>query len=41
MRIMLNRLKEELKEAEIKRDLLNDKIKRIKLIIKENDNGSI
>ena len=41
MRIMLNKLKEELKEAEIKRDLLNDKIKRIKLIIKENDNGSI
>lgn len=41
MRIMLNRLKEELKEAEIKRDLLNDKIKRIKLIIKQNDNGSI
>lgn len=41
MRIMLNRLKEELKDAEIKRDLLNDKIKRIKLIIKQNDNGSI
>lgn len=41
MRIMLNRLKEELKESEIKRDLLNDKIKRIKLIIKQNDNGSI
>ena len=38
---MLSRLKEELKEAEVKRDLLNDKIKRIKLIIKENDNGSI
>jgi hypothetical protein len=38
---MLNRLKEELKESEIKRDLLNDKIKRIKLIIKQNDNGSI
>lgn len=41
MRIMLNRLKEELKEAEIKRDILNDKIKRIKLIIKQNNNGSI
>jgi hypothetical protein len=41
MRIMLNRLKEELKEVEIKIDLLNDKIKRIKLIIKQNDNGSI
>jgi hypothetical protein len=41
MRIMLNRLKEELKDAEIKRDLLNDKIKRIKLIIKQNHNGSI
>jgi hypothetical protein len=38
---MLSRLKEELKESEIKRDLLNDKIKRIKLIIKQNDNGSI
>jgi hypothetical protein len=38
---MLNRLKEELKEVEIKIDLLNDKIKRIKLIIKQNDNGSI
>lgn len=38
---MLKRLKEELKEIEIKRDLLNDKIKRIKLIIKQNDNGSI
>jgi hypothetical protein len=38
---MLSRLKEELKEVEIKIDLLNDKIKRIKLIIKQNDNGSI
>jgi hypothetical protein len=38
---MLSRLKEELKESEIKRDLLNDKIKRIKLIIKQNDNGGI